>query len=110
MVPLVVPEEDWGPTSWAVTHPLYVESQIEYGLDEAALRLLGASARRAIPRPAYREYGVDVIGMDTTPGLGYTSDHDELTAIDYGWDDTRSGLAGLRPTTDDDRPTTGRAT
>ncbi len=34
MVPLVVPEEEWGPMSWAVTHPLYVESAIEYGLDE----------------------------------------------------------------------------
>ena len=44
MVPLVVPEENWGRRSWAVTHPLYVESQIEFGLEEAELRLLGLLA------------------------------------------------------------------
>jgi len=99
MVPLVVPEEEWGPTSWAVTHPLYVESQIEYGLDEARYGYWGFSPA-SDPEVGYREYGVDVIGMDTTPGLGYTSDHDELTAIDYGWDDTDPALP------DCDRPPT----
>ena len=86
MVPLVVPEEQWGPRSWGVTHPLYVESQIQYGLDEAKYGYWGFSPA-SDPEGGYREYGVDVLGMDTTPGLGYTSDHAELTTIDYGWDD-----------------------
>ena len=59
MVPLVVPEEEWGPNSWAVTHPLYVESQIEYGLGRGRLRLLGVSPGER-PGRGYREYGVDV--------------------------------------------------
>ena len=41
MVPLFVPEARWAPRSWGVNHPLYVRAQIEYGLEEAALRLLG---------------------------------------------------------------------
>ena len=59
MVPLVVPEEEWGPTSWAVTHPLYVESQIEFGLEEAeygywgfsppATRLAGTASTASTP-------------------------------------------------------------
>ena len=43
MVPLVVPEEEWGRRSWAVTHPLYVESQIEFGLEEAGYGYWGFS-------------------------------------------------------------------
>ena len=87
MVPLVVPEEEWGRRSWAVNHPLYVESQIEYGLEEAGYGYWGFSPA-SDPEGGYREYGVDVIGMDTTPDLGYTSDHFEVTKIDYGWVDT----------------------
>jgi Putative glucoamylase/Protein of unknown function (DUF3131) len=83
MVPLVVPEEEWGPDSWAVTHPLYVESQIEYGLDEATYGYWGFSPS-SNPAGGYREYGVDVLGMDTA---GYTSDVDRLTSIESGWDD-----------------------
>ena len=63
MVPLVVPEEEWGPDSWAVTHPLYVESQIEYGLDEASYGYWGFSPS-SNPAGGYREYGVDAIGME----------------------------------------------
>ena len=83
MVPLVVPEEDWGPNSWAVTHPLYVESEIEYGLNEAGYGYWGFSPS-SNPDGGYREYGVDVLGMDTT---GYTSDVERLTSIESGWDD-----------------------
>ena len=90
MVPLVVPEEDWGPTSWAVTHPLYVESQIEYGLDEARYGYWGFSPS-SDPAGGYREYGVDQIGMDppdaTNPAGGYTSDQERQTLVDLGWDD-----------------------
>ena len=83
MVPLVVPEEDWGPNSWAVTHPLYVESQIEFGLDEAGYGYWGFSPS-SNPAGGYREYGVDAIGMEPN---GYTADVDRLTLVDGGWDD-----------------------
>jgi hypothetical protein len=83
MVPLVVPEEEWGPDSWAVTHPLYVESQIEYGLDEAEYGYWGFSPS-SNPAGGYREYGVDAIGMEPN---GYTSDVERLTLVDHGWDD-----------------------
>ena len=83
MVPLVVPEEDWGPTSWAVTHPLYVESSIEYGLEEAGYGYWGFSPS-SNPAGGYREYGIDAIGMEPN---GYTSDVNRLTLVDGGWDD-----------------------
>jgi len=57
MPALVVPEADWGPSSWAVTHPLYVESQIEYGLERAGYGYWGFSPSSA-PEGGYREYGV----------------------------------------------------
>jgi hypothetical protein len=83
MVPLVVPEEEWGPDSWAVTHPLYVESQIEFGLDEADYGYWGFSPS-SNPAGGYREYGVDAIGMEPN---GYTADVNRLTLVDNGWDD-----------------------
>jgi hypothetical protein len=83
MVPLVVPEEQWGPNSWAVTHPLYVESQIEYGLDEADYGYWGFSPS-SDPAGGYREYGVDQIGMFAE---GYTSDQERQTQVDLGWPD-----------------------
>jgi hypothetical protein len=83
MVPLVVPEEQWGPMSWAVTHPLYVESQVEYGLEEAGYGYWGFSPS-SDPAGGYREYGVDAIGMEPN---GYTSDVAKLTLVDPGWDD-----------------------
>ncbi len=83
MVPLVVPEEEWGPSSWALTHPLYVESQIEFGLDEAAYGYWGFSPS-SDPAGGYREYGVDAIGMEPN---GYTADVERLTLTDAGWDD-----------------------
>jgi hypothetical protein len=88
MVPLVVPEEDWGPTSWAVTHPLYVESQIEFGLEEAEYGYWGFSPS-SHPAGGYREFGVDAIGMDagTPSGGGYPADTQRLTLTDAGWDD-----------------------
>jgi hypothetical protein len=83
MVPLVVPEIEWGPDSWAVTHPLYVEAQIEFGLDEAAYGYWGFSPA-SNPAGGYREYGVDAIGMFAD---GYAADVDGLTLVDTGWDD-----------------------
>ncbi|MGH2382883.1 MAG: glucoamylase family protein [Candidatus Limnocylindria bacterium] len=83
MVPLVVPEEEWGPDSWAVTHPLYVESQIEFGIDEAEYGYWGFSPS-SDPAGGYREYGVDAIGMEPN---GYTADAQRQTLADAGWDD-----------------------
>jgi Putative glucoamylase/Protein of unknown function (DUF3131) len=83
MPTLVVPEEEWGPQSWAVTHPLFVESQIEFGLDEAGYGYWGFSPA-SDPAGGYREYGVDQIGMEPN---GYTADAGRLTLVDLGWDD-----------------------
>ena len=86
MVPLVVPEEEWGSTSWAITHPLFVESQIEHGLEEAAYGYWGFSpSSDPMIQNGYREYGVDAIGMEPN---GYTSDV-ERTLFDAGFDGCR---------------------
>ena len=82
MVPLFVPEEDWGPRSWGVNHPLYVQAQIYHGLEDADYGYWGFSPSND-PAGGYREYGVDAIGMDSP---GYTSDQ-QRTSIDFGWDD-----------------------
>lgn len=70
MVPLFVPEETWGERSWGVNHPLYVQGQIEHGLEETGYGYWGFSPSNN-PAGGYREYGVDALGMD---GPGYTSD------------------------------------
>jgi hypothetical protein len=75
MVPLFVPEESWGPRSWGVTHPLYVQGQIEHGLEEAAYGYWGFSPSNN-PDGGYREYGVDQLGLDEP---GYTSDQQRTT-------------------------------
>jgi hypothetical protein len=91
MVPLVVPEEDWGPDSWAVTHPLYVEAQIEHGLDEAEYGYWGFSpSSDPMVLNGYREYGVDAIGMEPN---GYTSDV-ERTLYDAGFEGCRPPVEG----------------
>ncbi len=82
MPALVVPEAQWGARSWGVNHPLYVQSQIEHGLDEAKYGYWGFSPAQN-PEEGYREWGVDPLGMD--PG-GYTSDQ-ERTTVDYGFRD-----------------------
>jgi hypothetical protein len=82
MPALVVPELRWGPRSWALTHPLYVEAQIEFGLREARYGYWGFSPA-ADPAGGYREYGVDALGMKLD---GYASDVERLTVFDAGWD------------------------
>jgi hypothetical protein len=82
MPALVVPELRWGAHSWAVTHPLYVEAQIEFGLREARYDYWGFSPA-ADPAGGYREYGVDALGMNPD---GYGSDVERLTVFDAGWD------------------------
>lgn len=80
MVPLVVPEETWGPRSWGRNHPLYVRAQIEHGLRDARYGYWGFSPSNN-PAGGYREWGVDAIGMDTN---GYTSD-EQRTSVDFGF-------------------------
>jgi hypothetical protein len=80
MVPLFVPEEEWGTQSWALNHPTYVQAQIEHGLEEAGYGYWGFSPS-SDPAGGYREYGVDQIGMEPN---GYTSD-EERTTVDEGY-------------------------
>lgn len=82
MVPLLVPEEQWGPRSWGVNHPLYVEAQIYHGMSEAEYGYWGFSPSNN-PAGGYREYGVDPLGLEPN---GYTSDQ-ERTLVDYGFGD-----------------------
>lgn len=93
MVDLFVPEAEWGPTSWGVNHPLYVQAQIEHGLEEAEYGYWGFSPA-SDPFAEYREYGVDALGMDTG---GYTSDV-ERTSVDPGWDDPACLREPVTPT------------
>jgi hypothetical protein len=84
MVPLFVPEEDWGQRSWGVNHPVYVQAQIEHGLEEADYGYWGFSPSNN-PDGGYREYGVDPIGLEPN---GYASDQ-ERTLVDYGFEGCR---------------------
>ncbi|MEV0811292.1 glucoamylase family protein [Micromonospora sp. NPDC050200] len=77
---LFVPEEQWGPDSWARNHPVYVRGQIEHGMNDAKYGHWGFSPA-SDPQGGYREYGVDAMGLDTN---GYTSDQ-ERTSVDYGF-------------------------
>lgn len=84
MVPLFVPEEKWGRRSWGLTHPRYVQAQIEHGMEEAGYGYWGFSPSND-PAGGYREYGVDQIGMNPD---GYSSDQ-ERTTVDEGYGDCR---------------------
>lgn len=94
MVPLFVPEETWGKRSWGVNHPLYVQGQIEHGLEETGYGYWGFSPSNN-PAGGYREYGVDALGMD---GPGYTSDQ-ERTDWDQPYEGCPDRLGEAAPTT-----------
>jgi hypothetical protein len=83
MPALVVPEKLWGPKSWGINHPLYVEAQIEFGLVAAGYGYWGFSPA-SDPAGGYREYGVDALGMEAN---GYSADAKRLTLVDSGWAD-----------------------
>jgi hypothetical protein len=80
MPDLFVPEATWGADSWGINHPLFVQGQIEHGLVEADYGYWGFSPS-SNPSGGYREYGVDMMGMDEP---GYTSDQ-ERTSVDPGF-------------------------
>ena len=82
MVPLLVPEEQWGKRSWGINHPLHVQAQIEHGMEEADYGVWGFSPSNN-PDGGYREYGVDAIGLEPN---GYSSNQ-ERTLVDYGFGD-----------------------
>jgi hypothetical protein len=81
MVPLFVPEAQWGPKSWGINHPLYVQAQIYHGLEDAKYGYWGFSPATN-PSGGYMAYGVDAIGMNPD---GYPSNNDN-TLVDYGFD------------------------
>jgi hypothetical protein len=80
MPALFVPEERWGPKSWALNHPLTVAAQIHHGLAEAGYGYWGFSPSN-IPEGGYSVYGVDALGMNPE---GYPSNEDN-TFVDYGF-------------------------
>jgi hypothetical protein len=80
MPTLFVPEEVWGPRSWAINHPLTVAAQIHHGLVDADYGYWGFSPSNT-PEGGYNTYGVDAIGMN--PG-GYPSNEDN-TLVDHGF-------------------------
>ena len=88
MPSLFVPEDKWGPQSWAINHPLTVAAQIHHGLVEAGYGYWGFSPSN-IPEGGYDAYGVDAIGMNPD---GYPSNEDN-TMVDNG-----SGTCGRAPT------------
>ena len=84
MPDLFVPEVKWGKDSWARQHSVYVRGQIEHGLADAKYGYWGFSPS-SNPDGGYREYGVDIMGLDTP---GYTSDQ-ERTSVDVGFEGCR---------------------
>ena len=80
MPALFVPEDKWGPNSWAINHPLTVAAQIHHGLVDAGYGYWGFSPSNT-PEGSYAAYGVDAIGMDPT---GYASNEDN-TLVDHGF-------------------------
>jgi hypothetical protein len=82
MPSLFVPEERWGPRSWAVNHPLTVAAQIHHGLVDAGYGYWGFSPAN-IPEGGYDAFGVDAIGMNPD---GYFSNEDH-TGVNHGFGD-----------------------
>jgi hypothetical protein len=87
MPDMLVPESEWGPTSWGINHPLVVKAQKEHGLDEAGYGYWGFSPAsnpvaddgKGGTTIGYAEYGVDVLGLRSD---GYLSDG--VTDVDLG--------------------------
>ena len=92
MPALFVPEELWGPRSWAVNHPLTITAQIHHGLVEAQYGYWGFSPAN-VPEGGYTEYGVDAIGMNPD---GYKSNR-EATYVDRGFEGCRDGKPDPAP-------------
>jgi hypothetical protein len=75
MPALLVPEEEWGEESWGINHPLYVQAQIEHGLEEAQYGYWGFS-----PSSWWEVAGIRC--RSTRHGYpGYTSDLERTTVV-----------------------------
>jgi hypothetical protein len=79
MVELFVPEAEWGPESWGINHPRYVQAQIVHGLEETGCGYWGFSPSNN-GLDEYHEYGVDCLGMEPN---GYYP-NDDGTSVDHG--------------------------
>ncbi len=87
MPDMFVPEETWGPTSWGINDPAYVQGQIRHGLDEAKYGYWGFSPSSDPKiKDGYTAFGVPSLGMDQG---GYPSDEEQTV------DDP--GIPGCRP-------------
>ena len=80
MPALFVPEERWGPGSWAMNHPLTADAQIDHGLNVAGYGAWGFSFSNN-PSGGYSGYGVDAVGMNPE---GEASNNDR-TLVDRGF-------------------------
>lgn len=78
MVPLFVPEPQWSPRAWGLTHHRYVRGQIDHGLREAEYGYWGFSPSN-VPEGGYQEYGVDALGLAVD---GYASNTDRTHTTD----------------------------
>jgi hypothetical protein len=80
MVPLVAPEDVWGPNSWGKNHAVYVKSQIDFGLTDAKYGYWGfsPSSDPGAGPDGYAAFGAEPLGMD---GNGYTSDEQQTQDI-----------------------------
>ncbi|MFC4493374.1 glucoamylase family protein [Streptomyces ovatisporus] len=84
MVPLFVPEAEWSPKAWGLTHKRYIRSHIEHGMEEEKYGYWGFSPAN-IPAGGYSEYGVDAIGMtvDGYESKGVVTPHASFLAMQY---------------------------
>ena len=93
MVPLFVPEGEWSPDSWGLTHKRYIRSHIEHGLVEEEYGYWGFSPAN-IPSGGYSEYGVDAIGMATEGyhSKGVVTPHASFLAMPFAPAESVSNL------------------
>jgi hypothetical protein len=92
---LVVPEARWGARSWAVTHPRYVQAQIDFGL--AQYGYWGFSPA-SDPDGGYREYGVPALAMEPSgyAAGGVVTPHAVFLALAFAPAAALAQLAALR--------------
>lgn len=96
MVPLFVPEREWSPRAWGVTHSRYVRSQIEFGLAETGTGFWGLSPSN-VPEGGYLAYGVPSIGMTTDhyASTGAITPHASFLALPYAESEAVANLRSL---------------
>jgi hypothetical protein len=97
MPDLFVPEAQWGPRSWGINHPLYVQAQVTHGLHEARYGYWGFSPCND-PSGGYNAYGMEAIAMN--PGGastgGMVTPHASFLALPYAPREALENLENLR--------------